>query len=1154
MPACPTCGVNNVASAKFCNECGSHLGTPREPSGERRVVTMLFCDVRGSTSMAETLDAEEWTDIMNEAFEQLIPPVYRYEGTVARLMGDAILAFFGAPTAHEDDPQRAVMAGLEIVSAIGPLREKLRDERGLDLNVRVGINTGPVVVGDVGSELRQEYTAMGDAVNVAARMEQTAEPGTVQITEGTYRLIADLFEVESLGGVELKGKREPVLSYRVIGRHTSPWRVRAARSLSAPLVGRDAEMDVVRSALDDVERGRGSILLIIGEPGIGKSRLVAEANALWDERHPDDDHHGDVWQCLPSDSATPYAQYRRMILERADIRDADPAEVVREKITGFTTTAPEAWVERRERLVRALLGVELPGEPRLEGEAFQREAMDVVAGSTLAVGGRRLMVFEDLHWCDSASLTLARAIAELVAHAPIGILMTFRPDRSAPSWNFMERIRSDLGKHTHMLELGQLTDAESGQMLKELLPVEGMSEDARHRILARTEGNPLFVEEVARALLDAGAMEGSDGEGLPADLAIPSTIQSLITAGLDRLSESARRTLQAASVIGRTFDEQTLGAVAEANGELAADLLTLQERDLIRRVREAHAPEFTFRHALTHEAAYGSLLIKRRKSLHRRVAEVLESTNAGRLEDVAPLLERHFSEAGDDRATYRYAMIAARAARRLYANAEAEAHYRVAIDAGRRLGVASEDLLQMYAHRGNALELQGRYDDAVANYEEWRATARELGDESLELAAESAFAVLYATATPLFDPKVGLELSEQTLAKARRLGDRAAEARSLWNILLANVYGGGDAGEAIEAGEASVAISRELGDLGQLAFTLNDLSRAYLANGDRKTASARLDDAHALWIETDNRPMLCESLTISSQMRLLEGDLGEAMSLAGAAFSTATEIDNGWATANALIARYRTEWFRGDLGAAMRTMHLCMTIGDPSGFAFSGIGARMELAEILSYLGDGAAALPYADRAVELAEERAVVAVGVARVSRAQSFLALGDLERAGEALESLEMALPEPERTLGGSRAELTRSQLALASRDAMGAEEFASNVLKSLRTIEVRIFVADALVARARALLAQSRFSEADLDLADAIRCAKATGERRPLWEARALAARIRDQEGEPSEAEELRRRAQNIVNAIADGVDDEGLRGHFLARAATQIGSGD
>src|SRR5688572_35804 len=283
MARCTACGADNPEGARFCNACGERLDVPAAsgtPSGERRVVTMLFCDVRGSTAMAEELDPEDWTDVMNEAFAHLIEPVVRHEGTVARLMGDAILAFFGAPTAHEDDPQRAVMAGLEIVSSVTALREKLARERGLDLHVRVGINTGPVVVGEVGSELKQEYSAMGDAVNVAARMEQTADPGTVQITEDTYRLVADLFEVEPLGGVELKGKRKPVSSYRVLGRLDAPWTVRAARRLDAPLVGRGTEMAAIRAAFDRAHKGRGSVLLLMGDPGIGKSRLIEDRKSV----------------------------------------------------------------------------------------------------------------------------------------------------------------------------------------------------------------------------------------------------------------------------------------------------------------------------------------------------------------------------------------------------------------------------------------------------------------------------------------------------------------------------------------------------------------------------------------------------------------------------------------------------------------------------------------------------------------------------------------------------------------------------------------------------------------------------------------------------------------------------------------------------------
>ena len=244
--------------------------------GERRVVTMLFCDVQGSTAAAGNLDPEEWAEIMNGAFEHLIAPVYRYEGTLPRLMGDAILAFFGAPIGHEDDPQRAVLSGLDIIQGIRPYAEQVKSQWGLDFNVRVGINTGLVVVGEVGSDLRVEYTALGDAVNLAARMEQTAEPGTVQITDETHKLIAPLFDFEDLGGVEVKGKEKPVQCYRVLQSKAEPGQLRGIEGLEAPLIGRDLEMDRLRRATGELLQGRGQICSVMGEAGLGKSRLVAE--------------------------------------------------------------------------------------------------------------------------------------------------------------------------------------------------------------------------------------------------------------------------------------------------------------------------------------------------------------------------------------------------------------------------------------------------------------------------------------------------------------------------------------------------------------------------------------------------------------------------------------------------------------------------------------------------------------------------------------------------------------------------------------------------------------------------------------------------------------------------------------------------------------
>ena len=309
--------------------------------GERRVVTILFSDVMGSTEMAEQLDPEDWADIMDGAFEYLIAPIYRYEGTVARLMGDAILAFFGAPVAHEDDPQRAVLAGLEIQEGIQPYCDQIQEQYGLKFRVRVGINTGTVVVGPIGSDLAMEYTAMGDAVNLASRMEQTADPGTVQLAENTYKLVAPLFDVEPLGAIEVKGKREALPAYRVVGRKTEPGRTRGIEGLSSPLIGREDEFEKLKLVLEDFKNGRGGIVTIIGEAGLGKSRLIEELKAEFEADL--DPETPDLWsemRGIAYDASLPYGLFVQQLRQTYGVTLDDSPETVHEKMTALIGDAP----------------------------------------------------------------------------------------------------------------------------------------------------------------------------------------------------------------------------------------------------------------------------------------------------------------------------------------------------------------------------------------------------------------------------------------------------------------------------------------------------------------------------------------------------------------------------------------------------------------------------------------------------------------------------------------------------------------------------------------------------------------------------------------------------------------------------------------------
>ncbi len=540
------------------------------------------------------------------------------------------------------------------------------------------------------------------------------------------------------------------------------------------------------------------------------------------------------------------------------------------------------------------------------------------------------------------------------------------------------------------------------------------------------------MQEVVRSLVDAGALERA-GEVLrltddTAVRSIPNTVQSLITVGFDRLPERTRRTLQTAAVIGRTFDEDVLRSVI-GDGEVGGDLRELERRDLIRAVTGSPG-EYTFRHALTQEAAYDSLLVRHRREIHHRVAEGIEAGSADRLADVAALLVRHYVEAGDDEATLRFALLAGETARRLYANSEAAAHYRTAIDAGFRLGADSEVLRSAFGERGGSLEVAGRHHEAVAEYEEMRKIARERGDEAMELDANMALALLYGTPSPLFDPEVGRELSEENAVVARRLGDRAAEARALWNVVVSNIYGNGDDDRAVEAGEASLAIARELGAREQVAFTLQDVSRADMSRGDFPTAWERQSEARGIWEELGNVPMLGENLTASSLMRLIRGEHAKAMEEARRAFAISQEIGNRWGASYALIPVYRIELDLGRVGDAIASIDGSRELGEQGGFAYAAVESRAEFASVVAWAGDGERALALADEAYAIALERIAPGVMVATVARAEALLALGDLEGAREALAGFVSAkLPEIQRSFTVAAAGLTRSRLELAA-----------------------------------------------------------------------------------------------------------------------------
>ena len=547
----------------------------RAATSERRPLTILFADIAGSTSIAEKLDPEDWTVLVQRAFDRLNTIASRYDGTVARLMGDGVLVFFGAPVAHEDDPERAVRCGLDMVREIAGLGV---DAHGHDvpLQVRVGINTGPVVVGMVGSDIAREYTAMGDAVNIAARMQAAAPPGGVMITAATHRFVAPLVEATDAGRLELKGKAEAVHGYQITALRSGAVSARGlGEDVHSTMIGRDAELARLKAAFAIVRARQGRVASILGEPGIGKSRLLAELRASVTATEPKA-----TWleaRCLSYGRGMPYhlaADLVRSAIGVAPTADEPEVRVALER--RCRELFGEAWADTYTYLGH-LLSVRLDPELRariaaLEIETVKRYTSSIVnLVRALAARGPLVMALEDLHWADAPSIDVLLQLVPVANELPLLIIATSRLDRESEGWRLIAGVRDLFGDALIEIKLDPLSADESRTLVANLLHIESLPAQTRDHILAKAEGNPFFVEEVIRMLIDRGAIERRDERWVAtarvADVEIPDTLQGLLLARIDQLPPESKRTLRVAAVIGRQFGVAMLERLLEAKAE-----------------------------------------------------------------------------------------------------------------------------------------------------------------------------------------------------------------------------------------------------------------------------------------------------------------------------------------------------------------------------------------------------------------------------------------------------------------------------------------------------------------------------------------------------------------------------------------------------------
>ena len=649
---------------------------------ERRVLTALFADVVGSTALAERLDPEDVKLVVGEAIARIVGEVEALGGHVKDLAGDGVLAFFGAPTAREDDAERALLSALRIAAELEEYGREVMRGWGIDgFGVRVGAATGPVVVGEIGAGERIEYAAFGDTVNLAARLQSAADPGAVLVDDATHAAVASLFEWGEPRELELKGKRQPVRAWPVVGARHGPRRQRGLPGIEARIVGRERELVAGRDAVDALRAGRGGVLVVAGDAGIGKSRLLLELRAHAEKV-------GVRWlegRCVSYGESLPYWPFRDLFRGDWIGAGADEAELrVRIGLRRRLEQIFGSGSEERYPYLGTLLGLALEPEAQariaqLSPEALQWRTFEVVGElfARIAEESPLVVAVEDLHWADPTSVLLLEQLLTLAEECPVLLVLSLRAERDHASWGLRETTAREFPHLLRELDLAPLGDA-GADLLRALVGEAVLPPDLEDRVLAAAEGNPFFLEELVRSLTDVGALERTeDGWRFDhaVDVEVPPTVERVLLARIDRLTPASHELLTAASALGRVFALPLLEGVL-GEGEIGESLHELQRLGLLQQSRRWPQPEYRFRHALIQETAYRTLLSASRADLHRRAAGWLERRYAGAEEEVLGLLAHHWLAADNEEKAIEYLLRAGDRARQEYALDEAIEHYR----------------------------------------------------------------------------------------------------------------------------------------------------------------------------------------------------------------------------------------------------------------------------------------------------------------------------------------------------------------------------------------------------------------------------------------------------------------------------------------------
>ncbi|TMK82206.1 MAG: hypothetical protein E6G47_01055, partial [Actinobacteria bacterium] len=852
----------NPAGQKFCGECGGRLvassaappvgdaAAPTHPApserfaspaaytpkhlaekiltskgaleGERKQVTVMFTDVTGFTALSERLDPEEVHAIMDRAFEVILNAVHRYEGTINQFLGDGVMALFGAPIAHEDHASRALSAALTISRDLRPLGEEVKRLHGRDFLMRIGINTGPVVVGAIGRDLRMDYTAVGDTTNLAARLLNIAKPGQIVVSRYTQHLRDGFFLFEDLGEFEVKGKTHPIRAYALTGESRGRTRLEVSKDRGlTPLVGRAAELARLHAAQRRVTGGQGLVLLVTGEPGQGKSRLLyeflqgLEAVEIIEAA------------CLSYGGSMPYHPILEALRRYFGLAEGLADDEIRQRLVDGLASLRLDDANAVDVLGH-FIGVSVaPGFlAQLQGAQLKEQTLGLLRSVFLRVSEHQPVVFvvENVHWIDASSAAFLQSLADAVPAHRVLLLLTARPGPAA----------SAVPPIAETIALGGLDDGERRRMMLALLGARSTSDELFQTVLAKAEGNPLYLEEIVRQLRETGGVVVESGHATlrTSDLKVPATIHDIIAARVDRLAEHLKATLQPAAVIGRQFAVPVLAGVLETNGELSGRLDDLYALDLVFPSDPAPEPVYTFKHALTQDVVYESLLIRKRRQYHAAVGAVIEERFADRLQDFVELLAYHFAHSENVEKAVDYGIRAGEKAQRRWANPEALAHFEAAVASLASLPDTEQNRLRRIDAIVKQAEVKfalGRHAEHIAALEGIRDLVETIEDPPRRAAWYGWAGFLHSlTGSP---PEVPMSYCRRALEIAEASGLEEYSAFAQCSLTHVSVVAG-DLRGAVEAGTQALPLFERQGNLWWASRTLWGLSMAFNAIGE----------------------------------------------------------------------------------------------------------------------------------------------------------------------------------------------------------------------------------------------------------------------------------------------------------------------------------